>query len=193
MISVNIRDLEMCQKLANGANWCITSPTAYETNDRFGARYRFYINKNNGDKCCVAMVGNLKEIVDKDDNELATLPEGVPSANGEEIRSSVVQENTSSSDALMQSVLKNIEMLSVTTLRNAYEDLFGDELEMLEDEEVKEWLTNKVQEMDTNELKTYIENHIDDFAVLPETHEEDEEDFDEEDFDNEEDYEDEEM
>ena len=195
-IVFDIDNLEMCQKLAGNANWCITAPTAWNTNARFGARYHFYINKNTGEKYCVAMVGNLKEIVDGSDNELAKLPVGVPMVGGAEITSSVVQENTSSADALMQTVLRNIEALSVDTLREAYDDLFGEDLDMLEDDEVKEWLTEQVQEMDTNELKTYIEHHIDEFAVVPqhnreieELNEDDFEDFEEDDEEHDLDYE----
>lgn len=182
----DVDNLEMCEKLARGTNWCITSPSAWNTNARFGARYNFYINKNTGEKYCVAMVRNLKEIVDGSDNELAKLPTGVPSVGGEEITSSVVQENTSSSDALVQSALRNIDLLPTETLRNAYNDLFGEELEMLDDNEIKDWIKEQIQEMDSNELKRYIENHIDDFAVTPQINN----DFDEVGDDDYEDYED---
>ena len=183
-IVFDITDLPMCQKLAKNTSWCITAPAAWETNARFGARYNFYINKITGEKYCVAMVRNLKEIVDQNDNELARLPEGVPAVGEGEIRSSIVAENTSNEEALLGSVLANIRLLSVDTLRNAYDDMFGEELDMLEDEEVKEFLTEQVANVDTNELKTYIENHIDEFAVMPQEetdHEEDEDDIEEDD------------
>ena len=167
-IVFDINSLEMCQDLAKGANWCITSPTAYNTNARFGAKYHFYINKITGDKYCVAMAKGMNEIVDKNDNELAKLPTGVPQVGEGEITSSVVKEDMSSSDALLKSALANVGLLPVDTLRIAYDDMFGEELDMLDDEEVKDWLLTKLPEVDTNELKEYIEDHIDDFAVLPE-------------------------
>ena len=187
----NIDNLQKCQKLASGTSWCITSPTAWNTNARFGARYHFYINKYTGDKYCVAMLGGLKEIVDKNDNELAKLPSGVPSVGGIEITSSVVREDTTNQQALLETALANIQILPVETLRIAYDDMFGEELDILDDEEVKAWLTNKLPQIDTNELKRYIENHINDFVVVEEASEDEEdEDFDEEDFDEEdEDYE----
>lgn len=188
-IVFDITDLPMCQKLAKNTSWCITAPSAWETNARFGARYNFYINKITGEKYCVAMVRNLKEIVDQNDNELARLPEGVPAVGEEEIVSSVVAENTSNEDALLGSVLANIQLLSVDTLRNAYDDMFGEELDMLEDEEVKDFLTEQIPNVDTNELKTYIENHIDDFAVMPQ----EEADYNEDDMDEVEDEDDEEV
>lgn len=181
----NVDNLEMCQKLARGTSWCITAPTAWNTNARFGARYNFYINKNTGDKYCVAMVGNLKEIVDGADNDLVRLPAGVPAVGEGEIVSSVVQEDKSSAEALLQTVLSNIQLLSPEALKNAYADMFGDELDILEGNEVKEFLTEQVQNIDTNELKRYIEEHIDDFAIVREQNEDedDDDDFDDEDED----------
>lgn len=191
----DVDNLEMCEKLARGTNWCITSPTAWNTNARFGARYNFYINKNTGEKYCVAMVRDLKEIVDGSDNELAKLPTGVPAVGGGEITSSVVQENTSSSEALVQSALRNVDLLPTETLRNAYSDLFGEELEMLDDNEIKDWIKEQIQGMDSNELKRYIENHIDDFAVTPQINNDFDEvgddDYEDDDFDDDDDYEDE--
>lgn len=189
-IVFNVDNLDMCQKLARGTSWCITAPTAWNTNARFGARYNFYINKNTGDKYCVAMVGNLKEIVDGADNDLVRLPAGVPAVGEGEIVSSVVQEDKSSAEALLQTVLSNIQLLSPEALKNAYADMFGDELDILEGNEVKEFLTEQVQNIDTNELKRYIEEHIDDFAIVREQNRD--EDDDDDDYDGDFDDEDEE-
>ena len=174
-IVFDIDSLNMCQRLARGTTWCITSPTAYNTNARFGARYHFYINKITGEKYCVAMVGGMNEIVDANDNELARLPEDVPQVGEEEVRSSVVNEDKSSSEALLQTALANVNLLPVETLRVAYDDMFGDELDMLEDEEVQPWLLEKLPEVDLQELKTYIEEHIDDFAIVQEENSDEEE------------------
>lgn len=179
-IVFDIDSLQMCQKLGKNTTWCITAPTAYNTNARFGARYHFYINKITGQKYCVAMVGGMNEIVDQNDNELARLPEGVPAVGEEEVVSSVVNEDKTSAEALLQTALANINLLPIDTLRVAYDDMFGDELDILEDEEVKEWLLEKLSEVDTETLKTYIEEHIDDFVVVPEENDEDE-DYDNED------------
>lgn len=163
----DIEDLQMCQKLAKGTTWCITSPSAYNTNARFGARYNFYINKITGEKYCVAMVGGMKDIVDQNDNELAKLPSNVPQVGEREIVSTVVKEDKPSSEALLQTALTNVKLLPVEALRVAYDDMFSEELDMLEDNEVKAWLLEKLPEVDTQVLKTYIEEHIDDFAILP--------------------------
>ena len=163
-IVFDIDSLQMCQDLARGTNWCIAVPSAYNVYANYGAKYNFYINKINGDKYCVAMVGDGKEIVDKNDRELASLPEGVP---GEAVKSSVVEEDMSTEDALLQTTLANIQILPVDTLRIAYDDMFGEELDMLEDEDVKAWLSEQIPNIDTNELKTYIEEHLEDFAVVP--------------------------
>ena len=183
-VMFKIEDLDMCQKLSEGANWCIATPTAYNTYAGYGAEYKFYFNKKTGEKYCVASVSGMNEIVDQNDNELAKLPDGVP---GEVYTSAVVHEDKTSSEATLETALKHIELLSVAQLRTAYNDLFGEELSLLEDDEVKSWLTSKLPEVDTNELKRYIEQHLDAFAVLPEVREEieeensDEDDFNEED------------
>lgn len=158
-----VKDLATCQSLAKGTNWCIAVPRAWNAYAAFGATYNFYMNKINGEKYCVAIVGDGKEIVDKNDHELASLPEGVP---GEQVQSSVVSEDMPIEEATLKAALANVQILPVETLRIAYDDMFGEELDMLDDNEVKEWLMQKLPEIDTNELKTYIEDHINDFAVV---------------------------
>ena len=164
-VMFDVDNLEMCQKLSRGTNWCIAVPTAWNQNTAFGAKFKVFVNKNTGDKYCLVDLKGTYEIVDKNDKELAKLPDGVPAYA--DVRSSVVQEDTSSEEALLMTALANIQLLPVDTLRIAYDDLFGEELDMLNDDEVKEWLSNQIQQLDRNELKRYIENHLNDFAVVP--------------------------
>jgi len=177
-----VEDLQKCQKLSNGTNWCITAPTAWNTYTGLGVDFTFYINKNTGDKYCVASKGGLNEIVDKNDREVTSLPEGVP---GEEVRSSVVEEDMDIEEATLKTALANVQLMSVDELKIAWDDMFGEELDMLEDDEVKEWLTHKIPEIDSNELKTYLEEHYTDFIPSGESDNEELEEDDEDYFDDE--------
>lgn len=169
-----IHDRETGQRLEGNRNkWCIFKPAGWQQYAPYlerGLREFVYISKlNPEEKYCLASLGGQSEIVDRNDDEIASLPNNVPEVPGIRTTSSVVTENTSAAEAMLNTLKQRIDSFGDNYMQELFDDLFaehGEDIYDYEGEELKRIVLATIDETDTKDLKEYLESHFEEFSGL---------------------------